>query len=341
MKIDFEPRDIPAYSLAFRASWHLRKQIRTRLFSEFRVLNARGPGHYVGCCLSIANPSKIWWREGDEKFFVDGESFPSTFGTGTEDYFGYAFADTDPFESAYHAQPQCDGPDNSGYTCLDRFHLHDSVPFQESFLFDLEIWHWRDVFVDYATTAYWYGPPQASSGLPFVPGHEYRKVDEVVPERFFEAENALEGELATCIRAGKVDDTTPITAVDLLPTFREIAQVQLPEGYKPDGVSQLPALLGKPGSKRAKPIFWQWKTARSRGDNWPTLAVRQGQWKLLLGKQEGQVELFRFPEDRLERTNLREKHADEVRRLKALIDAWKETLPEGPNQSCFSEKRDE
>lgn len=27
-----------------------------------------------------------WWGEGDEKFFVDGEKFPSTFGTGSEDY---------------------------------------------------------------------------------------------------------------------------------------------------------------------------------------------------------------------------------------------------------------
>jgi arylsulfatase A-like enzyme len=141
------------------------------------------------------------------------------------------------------------------------------------------------------------------------------------------------------IAAGKIDDMTPITAVDLLPTFCEIAGVELPEGYAPDGVSQLPALLGTAGSQRAKPVFWQWRTASSRGDNWPTLAVRDGGWKLLLGKAESQVELFRFPDDRFERTNLRDEHSDEVRRLSALIDAWKETLPEELNQDCFSEKR--
>lgn len=32
-----------------------------------------------------------WWGEGDEKFFVDGEKFPSSFGTGSEDYIGYAW----------------------------------------------------------------------------------------------------------------------------------------------------------------------------------------------------------------------------------------------------------
>jgi hypothetical protein len=106
-------------------------------------------------------------------------------------------------------------------------------------------------------------------------------------------------------------------------------------------VSQLPALLGTTGSQRAKPVFWQWRTASSRGDNWPTLAVRQGSWKLLLGKEASRIELFRFPDDRLERTNLRHEHPDEVRRLRALIDAWKETLPAEPDKDCFSGQRNE
>lgn len=141
------------------------------------------------------------------------------------------------------------------------------------------------------------------------------------------------------IAAGKIDDTTPITAVDLLPTFCDIAGVELPKGYVPDGVSQLPALLGRPGAQRIKPVFWQWRTATSRGDDWPTLAVREGPWKLLLGKDGSRVELFRFPSDRLERTNLRDAHPDELKRLTALIDAWKESLPAEPNEECLSKKR--
>ncbi len=141
------------------------------------------------------------------------------------------------------------------------------------------------------------------------------------------------------IAAGKVDDTTPITAVDLLPTFCDIAGVHLPKGYVPDGVSQLPALLGSAGSQRIKPAFWEWKTANSRGDNWPALAVREGPWKLLLGKEASRVELFRFPGDRVEKTNLRDMHLDEVRRLSALIDAWKTTLPAEPSKACLSAER--
>ena len=114
----------------------------------------------------------------------------------------------------------------------------------------------------------------------------------------------------------------------------------MPKGYVPDGVNQLPALLGTASRRRAEPIFWQWRSASARGDNWPALAVREGSWKLLLGKEANRVELFTFPRDRLELTNLRERHPDEVRRLSALIDAWKKTLPAEPKASCFSEERD-
>ncbi len=142
------------------------------------------------------------------------------------------------------------------------------------------------------------------------------------------------------IATGKIDDTTPITAVDLLPTFCDIAGVELPTGYVPDGVNQLPALLGTARSQRTEPIFWKWQTASRRGDNWPALAVREGSWKLLLGKEANRVELFRFPSDRIEKTNLRDEHPDEVRRLIALIDAWKKTLPAEPDKDCFSGQRD-
>jgi N-acetylgalactosamine-6-sulfatase len=139
------------------------------------------------------------------------------------------------------------------------------------------------------------------------------------------------------IAAGKIDDMTPITAVDLLPTFCAIAGTKLPDGYAPDGVDQSAALFGKPSSTRNKPIFWQWNSASKRGTNWPTLAVREGQWKLLLGKDPQQIELFGFPRDRHEKTNL--KNALEVGRLKALIDDWKAILPDEPSKNCFSAER--
>ncbi len=88
------------------------------------------------------NPVSAWWGEGDEKIYVDGEPFPSWFGTGSEDYYGYAWSDPKPFQHAYHNQTRCDGPGNRGRTSVNRFHILDAIPFTKSFRFDMEFWHW-------------------------------------------------------------------------------------------------------------------------------------------------------------------------------------------------------
>lgn len=187
--------ELPADALRFRASYHLAKGIPTRPFSDHLVLDAGGSGRFVGCSLLVRNPTRIWWGEGDEKFTVDGEAFPSWFGTGTEDYFGYAWCDPTPFQSPLHAQIACQGPSNFGFTQLHRLHVLDSVPFQRSFRFDLEVWHWvEDCRVDYATVAYWYGASGAASGLPPVPPAAERALALLPSPPVFVADRALEGE---------------------------------------------------------------------------------------------------------------------------------------------------
>lgn len=142
------------------------------------------------------------------------------------------------------------------------------------------------------------------------------------------------------IKPGAIDATTPLTAVDLLPTLCSIAGAALPTDYKPDGVDQSAALLGEPSPTRSKPIYWQWKSARKTGTNWPTLAVRTDRWKLLFGKEPEQVELFRFPKDRLEKVDLHETKGTEVAELQSLLTDWAAELPTQPNKTCFSAERD-
>lgn len=104
-----------------------------------------------------------WWGEGDEKFFVDGETFPSTFGTGSEDWVGYAWAAEPPFpmfDSAFAAQPFVE-LDASGHTSVSRFHIADDVAFMSSFEGFLEkykddVWDGANACL-YAATVYWYG----------------------------------------------------------------------------------------------------------------------------------------------------------------------------------------
>jgi len=96
-------------SYHFHAQW-LGEHGSTRPFHDMMFLDVQGEGYFVGTNLNVSSPAVDWWGEGDEKATVDGESFPSTWGTGSEDYYGYAWGSTQLFDKPYHAQPRCDGP---------------------------------------------------------------------------------------------------------------------------------------------------------------------------------------------------------------------------------------
>lgn len=81
-------RPLPVNTAFFHAKW--RREPRGGTF-DYPFLEAEGRGRFVGAALFIDNVRGGWWGEGDEKFTVDGELFPSTFGTGSEDYFGDAW----------------------------------------------------------------------------------------------------------------------------------------------------------------------------------------------------------------------------------------------------------
>lgn len=164
LELNWELRTRPhrwtARSLHFHARWRALRDQPTRPMRDLHFVTLDGSGVFVGTALSIANPVRPWWGEGDEKIYVDGESLPSHFGTGTEDYFGYAWSSNVPFTHAFHNQPRCDGPGNYGYTANNRWHILDCIPFERSLQFDMELWHWEpDCRVDLAVVMYWYARP--------------------------------------------------------------------------------------------------------------------------------------------------------------------------------------
>jgi hypothetical protein len=154
-----------ANSMHFHACWKTAFDVPTRPMIDWNYLDATGRGVFAGVAFFIDNPSKAWWGEGDEKIYVDGEKFPSHFGTGTEDYYGYAWCWPGLFTHAYHAQPRCDGPNNYGRTSVNRFSILDRIPFADSFKFDMELWHWADCKVNIAVVDYFYGRPGAKSTM--------------------------------------------------------------------------------------------------------------------------------------------------------------------------------
>ncbi len=118
------------------------------------MLRTQGRGRFCGVMLHVWNPRGGWWGEGDEKFFVDGEKFPSTFGTGSEDYFGYAWGCPALFQRPYHAQTMTQN--NQGHQSLLRWHIVDNDPFQTSFEGCIEKYDHPGPSVKYACTAFWY-----------------------------------------------------------------------------------------------------------------------------------------------------------------------------------------
>jgi hypothetical protein len=149
----------------FHAAWRAEFPIHTyggKGTSDWNYLEATGKGVYVGDSLAVMNPVGDWWGEGDEKVFVDGEKFPSHFGTGTEDYYGYAWCCNVPFQHPFHSQPRCDGQkydNNWGHTTVSRVRSLDAIPFARSLKFDMEIWHWKECDEAYAATTFFYARP--------------------------------------------------------------------------------------------------------------------------------------------------------------------------------------
>jgi hypothetical protein len=158
-----EPREWTEQSLYFHAKWRPESQTSTRPYRDLGLLDVEGTGVYVGAMFNLTNPSGAkWWGEGDEKMRVDGEAFPSIFGTGTEDYFGYAWSTPEYFTHAFHSQTRAGtGRRFDGAFSMNRYHTLDAVPFSRNFTFDLELWHWDDTSVKWSSMAYYYARPGA------------------------------------------------------------------------------------------------------------------------------------------------------------------------------------
>ncbi len=156
-------------TMYFHANWRQERGIKTLGgdgTKDFNYIAIKGKGVFAGDSLALVNHYPTWWGEGDEKIYVDGETFPSHIGTGTEDYYGYAWGSPNFFESPFHAQPIVERKDMFGKTVNSRYRILDGIPFRKDFRFDMEVWHWAPTEVDYAVTTYWYALGDAETNQP-------------------------------------------------------------------------------------------------------------------------------------------------------------------------------
>jgi len=113
------------------------------------------------------------------------------------------------------------------------------------------------------------------------------------------------------VKAGVTSDF-PWAFWDFLPTAAELAGAKPPANI--DGISILPALLGK-GEQAKRPYFY-WET-HSDGFH---QAIRDGQWKAVRHELEGEVELYDLSIDESETRNLAAANPDITARMRRWMD---------------------
>lgn len=188
-------------SMHFGAGWFEYNKEPSRIGKEghhdLNYVMLDGEGVLVGTGVTLFNTARAWWGEGDEKIFVDGEAFPSFIGTGSEDYYCYAWSNGNFFEHPFVAQPDGRGAGSHGTVVNLRNRALDAIPFRKRIQFDMEMWHWADTVLNYAPVACWYmkpggksnrGPEPALAALPVAQTHR-----DIMPLRTY-TEGVLEGE---------------------------------------------------------------------------------------------------------------------------------------------------
>ncbi len=160
-KFEWDPQ-----SLYFHTSWkqnvsldlfHCNDDVNKRETYEWTAALLKGRGKFMGDALSLYNHSPSWYGEGDEKIWVDQDTFPSHFGTGTEDYYNSSWAPVVIFQTPFGGATRADTISSQGYNSWLRTRNLDGIPFKEKMQFDFELLSWFVGKADYSSTVFWYG----------------------------------------------------------------------------------------------------------------------------------------------------------------------------------------
>ncbi|MCK6579531.1 MAG: DUF2961 domain-containing protein [Anaerolineae bacterium] len=183
-QINYVLTDVPEDYGYLHAQWRRSnplpyKQVHTLLDG------VRGKGQYVGTYIAWGVHNNNWWGEGEIKFYLDGDVWPTICGTGTEDYFGGAWNFEHPrgeygvFSAPFSGMPQVIKPDGL-YQSQQRFgmyrwHIKDPIRFETDLRVTIQALGWRvspggsarsylPLKDDIASTSFWY---QSEPHAPF------------------------------------------------------------------------------------------------------------------------------------------------------------------------------
>jgi hypothetical protein len=162
-----------ARSMHFHAHWRTDEPVPGTPFLDWNFVDIQGRGVYVGDAWTVLSPGTGWWGEGDEKIYIDGNydgaKFPSHFGTGSEDYYGWAGGvvptGADAFSAPFLSNVRIGNAANPrGYNICTRSRVLDAIPFSTRLRFDMEASAGTDIrnpwdLLHYSVVTYWYARP--------------------------------------------------------------------------------------------------------------------------------------------------------------------------------------
>ena len=134
------------------------------------------------------------------------------------------------------------------------------------------------------------------------------------------------------IKPGTTDETSVLSSLDILPSLTKIAGVKLPAAYHGDGKDRSGVLLGNP-SARNMDMYWEYgrnniafNSPKGR-DKSPNLAIRSGDWKLLMNNDGGDVQLYNIKNDKNETKDMAADFPKIAIELKSKLIKWWVSLP--------------
>ena len=146
----------------------------TQLDRNYVFIETKGKGHFVGINYYVHSPTPMWYGEGDDMWFIDGEKTPSLIGTGTEDFFNTSWCPKEPFSHPHFGYPRVNNDVGwLGRTHVYRFFINDPIFFETEVKGTIETGHNNNLTLDLATMAYWY--QDSAAMLPPAPSKAQRQ----------------------------------------------------------------------------------------------------------------------------------------------------------------------
>jgi hypothetical protein len=235
------PRDTPYFYARYR------QEYPTEIGKDYLILETEGKGHYVGTVLAVRTRSPAWFGEGDEKIYIDGEEFPSIWGTGTEDYFLSAWGlkagvNTPYFGTVYFDQWGIVG----GHTSAFRWHLTDPIVFNKKIRVTMEHYgwispdenkerrahSWNEREDDFSSVAFWYqtGIPTHREPVPSAEERILPNLDEVFPAGQAAVDRSYSNGTVSVQQDEAVDEDTEraVTGLLVFSPENEQARIRIP-----------------------------------------------------------------------------------------------------------------